>query len=39
MMNYKSLECYQHFTSDWVRDILVVPEGEKRLVTAKVTRG
>ena len=33
MMNYKSLECYQRC---WVRDILVVLEGEK---SAKVTRG
>ena len=38
LMNYKSLECYQRFTAGWVREILVVPEGEKRLVTAKVSR-
>ena len=35
LMNYKSLECYQQFTAGWVREILVVPEGEKKLVTAK----
>lgn len=38
MLNYKSLECYQRFVSGWVRDILVVSEGEKVLVAAKVTR-
>ena len=38
LMNYKSLECYQRFTAGWVREVLVVPEGEKRLVTAKVSR-
>ena len=36
-MNYKSLECYQRFTAGWVREILVAPKGEKRLVMAKVT--
>ena len=36
-MNYKSLECYQHFTAGWVREILVMLEGEKDL-TAKVRR-
>ena len=32
------VECYQWFTAGWVREVLVVPEGEKRLVTAKVSR-
>ena len=38
LMNYKNLECYQHFTAGWVRDILVAPERDKRFVTAKVDR-
>ena len=36
LMNYKSLECYQRFLAGWVREILVLAEGERRILTAKV---
>ena len=34
--NYKSLECYQRFIAGWVREILVLDVGDKRVVIAKV---
>ena len=38
LLNYKSLECYQRFTAEWVRDILVSAEaGDRRILTAKVS--
>ncbi len=35
--NYKSLECYQRFIAGWVRDVLVKPVADKRIVVAKVS--
>ena len=37
LLNYKSLECYQRFTSGWVRDILVNVVADKRVIIAKVS--
>ena len=38
LMNYKSMDCYNHFLSGWVREILVkVPKDDLRLVIAKVS--
>ena len=34
--NYKSLECYQRFIAGWVREILVLDVGDKRVLIAKV---
>ena len=36
LMNYKSLECCQRFLAGWVREILVLAEAERRILTAKV---
>ena len=36
LLNYKSMECYQRFTSGWVRDIIVKDIDDKRIVIAKV---
>lgn len=36
LLNYKSMECYQRFTSGWIRDILVKDVNDKRIVIAKV---
>ena len=36
LLNYKSMECYQRFTSGWVRDIFVTDIDDKRIVIAKV---
>ena len=36
LLNYKSMECYQRFTSGWVRDIFVKDIDDKRIVIAKV---
>ena len=30
--NYKSLECYQRFIAGWVREILVLDVGDKRVL-------
>ena len=29
LINYMGLECYQHFTAGWVREIIVMLKGEK----------
>ena len=34
--NYNSLECYQRFIAGWVREILVLDVGDKRVLIAKV---
>ena len=36
MLNYKSLESYQNFVKGWVRQILVKPVVNKRIVIGKV---
>ena len=36
LLNYKSMECYQRFTSGWVREIRVKAIEDKRVVIAKV---
>ena len=37
LLNYKSMECYQRFTSGWVRGIMVYKAvDDKRVVVAKV---
>ena len=37
LLNYKSMECYQRFTSGWVRGMMVYEAvDDKRVVVAKV---
>ena len=36
LLDYKTLECYQRFTAGWVREIMVLDEGEMRILTVKV---
>ncbi len=38
MMNYKSLDCYQNFVKGWVRQVLVKPIGNRRIVIGKVSK-
>ena len=38
LLNYKSMECYQRFTSGWVREIRVKVVQDNRIVIAKVGR-
>lgn len=35
-LNYKSLDCYQNFVRGWVRQVLVKPVRDKRIVIGKV---
>ena len=36
LKNYKSLDCYINFLSGWVREILVKPIDDTRIIIAKV---
>ena len=36
-LNYKSLDCYQNFVRGWVRQVLVKPVRDKRIVIGKLT--
>ena len=36
MLNYKSLDSYQSFVKGWVRQVLVIVVGEKRIMIGKV---
>ena len=35
-MNYKSLDSYQYFVKGWVRQILVRPVGNKRIIIGRL---
>ena len=37
MLNYKSLDSYQSFVKGWVRQVLVMVVGEKRIMIGKVS--
>ena len=39
LLNYKSMDCYVHFVSGWVREILVLapPSEDLRVVISKVS--
>ena len=35
LLHYKSLDCYQNFVRGWVRQVLVKPVRDKRIVIGK----
>ena len=35
-LHYKSLDCYQNFVRGWVRQVLMKPIRDKRIMTGKV---